>query len=371
MARPQRTVRVRFTILYVVVFLVSGMGLLALINVFAGISETQVAPQQAAAFTDQQRILALQTQLLELQATQSRRLLTISLAALAVMTIASIMLGKAVAGRVLRPLQTITAATRRITADNLHERLSVPGPTDEVKDLADTIDELLERLEASFAAQRRFIANASHELRTPLATMRATLDVALAKPEPPPPQTVALAGRLRTELDQMDQLIEGLLVLARVQHGALPDSAEVSLSDLTASALPAGVPIDADLGDPVLTQGSPILLARMINNLIDNAIVHNEGGPIRVATDTDEDSARLVVESGGPVLDPAEIARLGQPFQRLGTERTGPGLGLGLSIVSAIVNAHGGRLDFEALSQGGLRVTVSLPLDRARERATA
>ena len=138
------------------------------------------------------------------------------------MTVVSAVLGWIVAGRVLRPLRQITAATRRISADNLHERLAMPGPGDELKDLADTIDGLLERLEGAFAAQRRFVANASHELRTPLATMRASLDVAVAKPEPVPAQTVALAGRLRTELDRVDRLLEGFLVLARAQHGDLP-----------------------------------------------------------------------------------------------------------------------------------------------------
>ena len=131
-------------------------------------------------------------------------------------------LGWVVAGRALRPLRQITAATRRISDDNLHERLAVTGPDDELKELADTIDGLLARLEGAFAAQRRFVANASHELRTPLTTMRASLDVAVAKPEPVPPQTITLAGRLRAELDQVDRLLDGLLALARAQHGALP-----------------------------------------------------------------------------------------------------------------------------------------------------
>ena len=153
-----------------------------------------------------------------------------SVVALAIMAVVSVVLGWFAAHRVLRPLRRMTAATRRISADNLHERLAVPGPADEVKDLADTIDGLLERLEGAFAAQRRFVANASHELRTPLATMRASLDVAKAKPEPAPPQTTALAARLRTELDQVDRLLEGLLVLARAQHGDLPGHATRSRS---------------------------------------------------------------------------------------------------------------------------------------------
>ena len=153
------------------------------------------------------------------------------------MAVVAALLGWVLAGRALRPLRVITATARRISEDNLDERLAFGGPQDELKDLADTIDGLLERLEGAFAAQRRFVANASHELRTPLATMRASLDVAMAKPEPPPVQTVMLADRLRTELDRIDELLEGFLVLARAQHGALSDRAAVSLGDLASAAL--------------------------------------------------------------------------------------------------------------------------------------
>jgi signal transduction histidine kinase len=302
-----------------------------------------------------------------------------SLIALLVMAAVSVLLGNAVAGRVLRPLRTITATTRRITAENLHERLAVPGPADEVKNLADTIDGLLERLEASFAAQRRFVANASHELRTPLATMRASVDVALAKPEPAPPQTVALANRLRTGLDRADRLLEGLLVLARAQHGELADRAPVSLGDLVSQAMTARAADikaknltaeDGGLQRAAWTQGSPTLLSRMADNVIDNAIVHNQdGGWIRVATTADGTAARLIVETGGRALDPAHVARLGQPFQRLAADRTGSGTssGLGLSIVAAIADAHGGHLDLHARPEGGLRVTISLPPAAAAE----
>ena len=236
------TVRLRFTLLYAVVFLVSGIGLLALTNVLTLGQGSQSAPaentpdQQTSLAVAQDRIHNLEAQLANVHATQSRQLLVGSLMALVVMLAVSILMGNALAGRVLRPLRIITAATRRISADNLHERLAVAGPADEVKDLADTVDGLLERLEASFAAQRRFVANASHELRTPLSTMRASLDVAVAKPDPAQ-QTVALADRLRTELDRVDELLDDFIVLARAQHGALADSATVSLDDLTSAVL--------------------------------------------------------------------------------------------------------------------------------------
>jgi signal transduction histidine kinase len=292
------------------------------------------------------------------------------------MAAVSVLLGKAVAGRVLRPLRTITAATQLISAENLHQRLAVPGPADEVKDLADTIDGLLERLEASFAAQRLFVANASHELRTPLATMRASLDVAAAKPGPAPPEVIALSGRLRAELDRVDRLLESFLVLARAQHGALGDRAPVSLVKLVSEAVAARaadiaarhLSVDAganDSHDTAWTEGSPTLLARMADNLIDNAIAHNQdGGWIRVETGTGHATAQLVVETGGPMLDQELVARLAQPFQRLADDRTGSetGSGLGLSIVAAVAGAHGGRLDMAARPEGGLRATVSLPL---------
>lgn len=369
----ERPVRVRFTILYATLFLVSGIGLLGLTNLLAEGQVSSPAEYQSAPLTDlataQRLIEGLQSQLTEIEESQSRQLLTGSVIALAVMAAVSVFLGKVVAGRVLRPLRSITAATRRISADNLHERLAVPGPADEVKHLADTIDDLLERLEASFAAQRRFVANASHELRTPLATMRASMDVAVAKPAPPA-QTVALADRFRTELDRVDRLLEGFLVLARAQHGGL-DNAPVSLRDLASEAVTAraadisakNLTVDSDLHATASTQGSPTLLARMVENVIDNAIVHNEhGGWIRIATNDGPDGVDLVVETGGAVLDQERVDGLAQPFQRLVADRTATaGTGLGLSIVGAVTDAHGGHLRLLALPEGGLRVAISLP----------
>ncbi|MET8159328.1 HAMP domain-containing sensor histidine kinase [Sphaerisporangium sp. NPDC005289] len=379
--------RLRITILYAGLFLMSGIGLLLLTYLLSSGSATSHAPGMDAPGSGlavaQERIHRLESELAGVHALQSRQLLVGSLIALVVMAAVSVVLGNAVAGRVLRPVRTITAATRRISAENLHERLAVPGPADEVKELADTIDGLLERLEASFAAQRRFVANASHELRTPLTTMRAALDVAMAKPRPAPPQTIALADRLRTELDLVDRLLEGFLVLARAEHGALPDRAAVSLGDLVSGALAAhaagiaekNLTVDDDgLRDTLPIQGSPTLLTRMADNLVDNAVVHNQdGGWIRVATRTEDGSARLAVETGGPVLDPRHIARLGEPFRRLTADRTGSetGSGLGLSIVAAVAAAHGGRLELHARPEGGLRVTVSLPLPAAVPRGAA
>jgi signal transduction histidine kinase len=374
-----RSVRLRFTVLYLALFLLSGAALLA-ITVLLSLGNTkhtsQANPQQSAPAAAQQRIAALQAQLDEVHAQQAHQLLTGATIALVVMAAASAILGRTAAGRVLRPLRTITASTRRITADNLHERLAVTAPHDEVKDLADTIDGLLERMEGAFDAQRLFAANASHELRTPLATMRAALDVAMAKPSPIPAQTTALADRLRTELDQIDHLLDGLLTLARTQHSAPPDPVTMPLARLVSAALDArsadiitmDLTVHTHLDDHLCIHGSRTLLSRMIDNVIDNAVTHNHaGGWIHVEATTNGPAAQLVVATGGHRLDPEQVSRLAQPFHRLGIERTGNahGSGLGLSIVSAIASTHGGHLDLRARPEGGLCVTITLPLTTA------
>lgn len=320
----------------------------------------------------QERIRALQDQLADLHVQQSRQLLTGSLLALVVMVAVSVVLGRALAGRVLRPLRSITASTRRITAENLDQRLAVAGPGDEVKDLADTIDDLLQRLEASFIAQRRFVANASHELRTPLATMRASLDVAAAKPEPAA-QTVALTERLRGQLDHVDYLLDGFLVLARVQDGGPSEPVPVECGELLSRAVSEradgitakGLRVVPDVRPDLWTSGHPGLLTRMIENVVDNAVVHNEqDGWIGIQALDDGTEIRLVVRTDGRVLEQREVDRLDQPFERLGTDRTGTatGSGLGLSIVAAIAAAHGGRLSMRAPAEGGLHVTIVLPV---------
>jgi signal transduction histidine kinase len=384
-----RTVRVRLTALYGIMFLVSGALLLAIasgVAVARSTSVAQAAPGPAATAHGtapaQARIQQLQAQVQSLQAQLtgqqgqgrlSRDLLIASLLALAVMTLISVALGWLVAGRALRPVREMTAAARRISENNLDERLAVQGPKDELKELGDTIDGLLERLEIAFRAQRRFVANASHELRTPLTTMRASLDVALAKPEPVPAQTAALAARLRTELDSVDRLLEAFLVLARAQHGSLPGQAVLPLDYIIANALSGQattiserkltVQETSEPGGAWVT-GSVALISRMVENVIDNAVCHNtDGGWIRITAGIANGQARLVVENGGPVLEQEQVRELSQPFRRIGTDRTGSdkGSGLGLSIVAAIAEAHGGSLDVQARPEGGLRVSIQLP----------
>jgi len=385
---PGRTVRVRLTAMYGIMFVVSGALLLAIasgVTVARSAVAVSPAPGPVAPGTAlgraHARIQALQIQVANLQAQASgpgqqrlsRDLLIASLFALAVMTVVSVALGWLVAGRALRPVREMTAAAQRISERNLDERLAVQGPKDELKELGDTIDGLLERLEVAFRAQRRFVANASHELRTPLTTMRAALDVALAKPEPAPPQTVALAGRLRAELDRVDRLLDAFLVLARAQHRALPGQAVMPLDYVAASVLAGQAAAITALGLTVRetsgaggawVTGSQALITRMVENVIENAVCHNtEGGWISVTCRTEDGRAGLVVENGGPVLDPGQVRELCQPFLRIGADRTGSdsGSGLGLSIVAAITEAHGGSLDLRARPEGGLRVGIWLP----------
>ncbi|MGA2531017.1 MAG: HAMP domain-containing sensor histidine kinase [Acidimicrobiales bacterium] len=323
----------------------------------------------------QQSLVAGQLHVIATQqhSTDLHLLLLFSAIALAVMAIIAIVIGWLMAGRFLRPLRTITATARDISVSNLHERLGLEGPDDELKELGDTFDRLLGRLEGSFESQRQFVANASHELRTPLTTMRASLDVAVAKPGPVPEETVTLVGRLRDELDQVDRLLESFLSLARAQRGPDADEQMVSLGELAASAIGEHAVAIADKqltvdeqDDPrALVTGSGTLFSRMVGNLVDNAIKHNvQGGWVHLRTEVDGVFARLVVESGGAVLDEDSVQALSEPFRRLAPDRTGSetGTGLGLSIVAAVAQAHGGRLELHALSDGGLQASIELPL---------
>jgi signal transduction histidine kinase len=291
--------------------------------------------------------------------------------ALGVMAVVSVLLGWLMGGRVLRPLQQITATARHISEDDLHQRLALTGPSDEITDLADTIDGLLARLEGAFDAQRAFVANASHELRTPLAMMRTSLDVAAAKSPPVSNDASVLSAKVREGLDQADRLVESFLVLARAQQGVIDDLTTVSLPQVTADALDtradgaaaANVTLHRSL-EKTEVAGSRTLLSRLAVNLIDNAIRYNlPGGWVQVTTTAEGPSGRLIVENTGPILDPAAVGQLGRPFRRGGDERTGSdgGVGLGLSIVAAIAAAHHGTVELEARPEGGMRVAIELP----------
>ncbi len=286
--------------------------------------------------------------------------------ALALMAIISTALGWVVAGRVLRPLRTMTTTTQEISEENLNRRLSMPGPRDELRQLADTIDGLLGRLEGAFDAQRRFVANASHELRTPLTAVRALLEMVLSDPRATVSTFRATCEQVLEESEQQEQLIEALLTLAQSQRGI--DRAEaVDLTSVVGEVLGSreGVAAgrDVTIGQalaPATISGDGRLIERLVSNLVDNAIRHNvPGGRVDVSLRSG-DGASLIVTNTGPVVPEEEVERLLQPFQRLSADRTSyrDGLGLGLSIVAAIARAHDAVLAVRARPDGGLEIDL-------------
>lgn len=285
--------------------------------------------------------------------------------ALALMAVFSLWLGWVIAGRALRPLRTITETARDISASNLHRRLALRGPDDELKQLGNTFDGLLARLETSFEAQRQFVANASHELRTPLTLERTLLELALSDPNASTDSYRHTCEQLLAVGEQQERLIEALLTLSRSQRG-LDSRQRVDLAAITAAAAAAadhaGLVLHTAL-EPAHAAGNPRLVERLVANLLDNAIHHNvAGGTIDVATETRGRRGILVIANTGPAIPPAELDRLFQPFQRLDAARTSTnGFGLGLSIVRAIADAHGATISTEAPPDGGLRIEVAFP----------
>jgi signal transduction histidine kinase len=297
-----------------------------------------------------------------------QQLLIASVIALAVIAAGAAVIGWFLAGRVLRPLRTITAAARRISATSLHERLALPGPDDELKELADTLDNLFARLEASFDAQRRFAANASHELRTPLTRERTLLQVTRADPATSTSTWQDVSQELLASNAEQERLLEALLTLASSE--ASPGQPEpLDLAAITSAAVAAARPGISRLGlsvhpdiQPAVLDGDPLLVQQLVANLIDNAVRHNiPGGDIQVATGTDSGHAVLSVTNSGQVIPPADVDRLFQPFQRLGPRpaRRDGGHGLGLSIVRAIATAHSATIRARARPEGGLAVDVT------------
>jgi signal transduction histidine kinase len=300
---------------------------------------------------------------------ESHEFLVFSLAGLGVATLAAGGLGWAVGGRVLRPLRAITTAARAASQENLNQRLALTGPPDELKELADTFDGMLARLDGAFASQRRFVANASHELRTPLTELHTLIDVALAKPGCPAAQQDAALAGVRAAVDRSEQLIEALLTLARSDRGLgqtevvdLPTAVEDAIDQAGTAAAAKHVSIATSL-QPAQVTGDRVLIERLVSNLIDNAVQYNvPGGWIRAATRHETGLAELtVINSGEPIL-PDQVTGLFEPFRRLsGRAGSHPGTGLGLSIVASVAKAHGGQATAHARPDGGLEVHVTLP----------
>jgi signal transduction histidine kinase len=297
-------------------------------------------------------------------------LLAYSLAALGAMTVVSGGLGWVMAGRVLRPVSTITAAARRASDRHLGERLALAGPQDELKELADTFDQMLERLDAAFATQRRFVADASHELRTPLTVMRTAIEVTLAKPARTPEQLEIMAAKVARSAAQAEALVEALLTLAASEQAPvgpelvdLSAAAEDAVESAAGQARQLGLHIDTDLAAAPAC-GNRLLLERLVGNLVDNAVRHNiRGGWISIRTGTGDGRARFEIANSGPVIPEELIPALFEPFRRV-EERTSTrdGAGLGLAIVRSIGTAHGASVEAHSLPAGGLRVVVALPV---------
>ena len=301
-------------------------------------------------------------------------LLYTSLGALGLTAVLSAWLGWIAAGRALRPVHTITEAARRASEENLSERIALGGPPDELTDLADTFDAMLARLEAAFASQRRFVANASHELRTPMTVMRTAIDVTLAKPQRTPAQLEAMAAEVRTSAERAETLIEALLTLARSDRGQgqrtvfdLGVFAEDAI-DAAALAMRANSLRVRHALEPGIAAGDPVLVERLVTNLIDNAVRHNvPGGWIEVSTGSRAGMAFVTVANSGPVIAAADAVSIFEPFRRLcPREEPDPpeGVGLGLSIVQSVVTAHNGRVAAHPLGDGGLEIMVELPAPR-------
>jgi signal transduction histidine kinase len=296
-----------------------------------------------------------------------------SLLALGVMALVSAILGWLIAGRALRPVHSVTAAARRASEANLTERIGLTGPPDELKELADTFDAMLERLDAAFSSQRRFVANASHELRTPLTLMQTSIDVTLAKPDRTPAQLEQMAADVRQAATRAEKLIEALLTLARSDAG-IGQSEAVDLAIIAEDALDAAAPVihsrqlrlDTELGE-AHAAGDPVLIERMTANLVDNAARHNvPSGWIRVSTGVRGDRVFVDVSNSGAHVPDTLVPDLFEPFRRL-AERTADanGLGLGLSIARSVAIAHRGVITARSRPDGGLDVRVMLPLSPA------
>ena len=409
---PRRTVRLRLTLLYGALFLLAGAVLLTITyllvanhlnggtatftsrNGHVAISEGSAGPLPVPALLGKAGIggrgeilprkllpgtkvapiatqlrLTVQRAITNVRASELRQLLLWSGIALGIMALASAALGWLMAGRVLAPLRTMTGRARRISDDNLHERLAVDGPEDELKELGDAFDAVLGRLEGAFDAQRRFVANASHELRTPLTLERAMVEVALADPDADADSLRLTCRRVLAAGEQQERLIEGLLTLARSQRG-LEEHEPLDLREVSMHVLDAfeagpggdGLLVESELTAAAIT-GDERLLERLVANLVDNAARHNvaAGGWVRVWTGVRGGRPTLSVSNSGPVLAPGEVDALLEPFRRTGADRARhrDGHGLGLSIVAAIASAHGAMLHASARAAGGLDVEVS------------
>ncbi|MEV5438944.1 HAMP domain-containing sensor histidine kinase [Streptomyces sp. NPDC052682] len=382
------TIRIRLTLLYGGMFLIAGILLLSIIYLFAAnalnvgsdlpfqiLSGSRVSSETCNLGTTSLPADELNHALNECVNEQRQHaldnLLSRSLLTLLGLAIIAFAFGYAMAGRVLSPLGRITRTARAVAGSDLSRRIELDGPDDEFKELADTFDDMLERLQRAFTAQQRFVGNASHELRTPLAINRTLLEVHLSDPKAPV-ELQQLGKTLLATNERSEQLVEGLLLLARSDNQIVErkpvDLAEVAaqaIDQVHAEAEAKGVKIRGERRAAVV-QGNGVLLERIALNLVQNAVRYNiaDHGWVEVTTDVQHGQAVLVVSNTGPVVPAYEIDNLFEPFRRLRTERTGSdkGVGLGLSIVRSVARAHGGHIYAQPREGGGLVMRVTLPI---------
>jgi signal transduction histidine kinase len=383
------TIRIRLTLLYGGMFLIAGILLLSIIYLLAAqalhegsgqsfqVTGTNIditsstCPQLDSANTNSELNEILKVCDAEQRQHALDDLLSRSLLALLGLAIIAFAFGYAMAGRVLSPLGRITRTARAVAGSDLSRRIELDGPDDELKELADTFDEMLERLQRAFTAQQRFVGNASHELRTPLAINRTLLEVHLSDPQAPV-ELQQLGKTLLATNERSEQLVEGLLLLARSDNQIverkpvdLAEVAEQAVDQVHAEAEAKGVVIRGEQ-KPAVVQGNGVLLERIALNLVQNAVRYNvpEGGWVEVTTEVQHGQAVLIVSNTGPVVPAYEIDNLFEPFRRLRTERTGSdkGVGLGLSIVRSVARAHGGHISAQPREGGGLVMRVTLPI---------
>jgi signal transduction histidine kinase len=362
---PRPTVRLKMTLLYAGVFFVAGALLLSVSYALVRNNLTDPANLRNLPGDNWALNQAVQHEVADDALARLRTQYAIALAA---MTGLSVLLGWGVAGRVLRPLQRITATAQRVSQDNLDERIGLEGPRDELKELADTFDGMLERLSGAFASQRRFVANASHELRTPLTVIRTELDVTLADPHATTAELRAMAETVRDATLATQRLIQALLTLARSEGGVvrrdpadLAEGARLALAQTGPEAAARHLVVRPTL-DSAPVRGDRRLLERLVANLVENAIRHNrDGGMVEVRTATAAGRSTVEVRNDGALVPPEAVASLFEPFQRLDRGARGDGVGLGLSIVRSVADAHGGSVELRARPSGGLVARVSLP----------
>jgi len=359
------TVRLKMTLLYAGVVFVAGALLLSVSYVLVRQNLTNPSNLRNLPADNWTYNVAAQHEIAQDALARLRTQYGIALVA---MTGLSVLLGWVLAGRMLRPLQRITATAQRVSQDNLDERIGLEGPRDELKELADTFDGMLGRLSGAFASQRRFVANASHELRTPLTVIRTELEVTLADPNATTAELRSMAETVRDATLATERLIQALLTLARSEGGVqrrdpvdLADAARLALGQAGSEAAARNIAMHPTL-DPAPVRGDRRLLERLVANLVENAVRHNrDGGAVEVRTSRVADRSTVEVRNDGEVIPPEALSSLLEPFQRLDRSARGDGVALGLSIVRSVAEAHGGSVELTARPSGGLIVRVSLP----------